>query len=147
MKRLLKSKRGVAIELALAMMVIVTAFSLMLTVTAFSSKKHVKDRFDDFKLNIVAEEMGEDFVSWVRGGMEGAFSPVQSNSDYDYDHRSTNNKRTQTLIVYKMAEQEEGNVPMRDQKLLTVELTLPDTIDLTEENYSKFKITKWSQND
>lgn len=59
MKKLIKSRRGVAIELAIGVMFLMIAFTIMLLSTAGLQNDHRVDDYRDFKEKIEVDNIGE----------------------------------------------------------------------------------------
>lgn len=63
MKKLIKSRRGVAIELAIGVMFLLMAFTIMLLSTAGLQNGHRVDDYEDFKEKIEINNIGEYVVA------------------------------------------------------------------------------------
>lgn len=63
MKKLIKSRRGVAIELAIGVMFLMIAFTIMLLSTAGLQNDHRVDDYRDFKESTEINNIGEYVVS------------------------------------------------------------------------------------
>lgn len=62
LKKLIKSRRGVAIELAIGVMFLLMAFTIMLLSTAGLQNRHRNDDYNSFKERIEINNVGEYVV-------------------------------------------------------------------------------------
>lgn len=63
-----KRRRGLAIELALLVMILLSAFSILIVNTALLQNSHKTANDTKFKERITLSEIGEDFCSAVKNG-------------------------------------------------------------------------------
>lgn len=63
LKKLIKSRRGVAIELAIGVMFLLMAFTIMLLSTAGLQNRHRNDDYNSFKERIEINNVGEYVVA------------------------------------------------------------------------------------
>lgn len=105
LKKLIKSRRGVAIELAIGVMFLLMAFTIMLLSTAGLQNRHRNDDYNSFKERIEINNVGE-YVVENRISYSGASQQVIANFD-DYSVSNTDNIYT----IYK-----------GDEVVLTIEM-------------------------
>ena len=85
LKKLIKSRRGVAIELAIGVMFLLMAFTIMLLSTAGLQNRHRNDDYNSFKERIEINNVGEYVVA----------NPTQTNivvNGIDYTVKINSNK-------------------------------------------------------
>lgn len=93
MKKLIKSRRGVAIELAIGVMFLMMAFTLMLLSTAGLQNDHRVDDYQSFKEKIEVDNIGE-YVVANRGSYNGELKKVEIDIEYEntYSAKVVDNK-------------------------------------------------------
>lgn len=127
LKKILRSQRGAAIEMALFLMLIVFLFSTLITIfclSAHTSTLRQNERFaEDARLDLI----GEQFVKQVQSTTDNAISFTISDPDYKTEVTSGNN--TYTLKITD---------PQSGKLLLTVEVSKDNNNDTT-------KIVRWQK--
>ena len=87
MKKLIKSRRGVAIELAIGVMFLMIAFTIMLLSTAGLQNDHRVDDYRDFKEKIEIDNIGEYVVAQYNA--DASNYPQGENIDIIIDGENT----------------------------------------------------------
>lgn len=118
LKKLIKSRRGVAIELAIGVMFLMIAFTIMLLSTAGLQNDHRVDDYRDFKEKIEVDNIGE-YVVANRGSYDGELKKVEIDIEYEntYSAKVVDNK----YEIYRVDGEEL-------ELVLTIELNADNTI-------------------
>ena len=67
-KKIRDDRRGLAIELAMMVMVVTFAVSILLTTVALLQVDHSSSNMQDVKRRYELEQIGADYVAWVKAG-------------------------------------------------------------------------------
>lgn len=130
MKKLIKSRRGVAIELAIGVMFLMMAFTIMLLSTAGLQNDHRVDDYQDFKEKIEVDSIGE-YVVANRGSYNGELKKVEIDIEYEstYSAKVVDNK----YEIYRV----DGD---SSELVLTIEFDDNGTpIDLSDDTIKSWK--------
>ncbi|MBQ7326970.1 MAG: hypothetical protein IJW93_05815 [Clostridia bacterium] len=92
MKKLIKSRRGVAIELAIGVMFLMIAFTIMLLSTAGLQNDHRVDDYRDFKESTEINNIGEHVLGEPTKYKTGNYEKIEINNDYSVKYTSTESK-------------------------------------------------------
>ena len=113
MNRKRNGRRGMAMELAMLVMVVTFALSILLTTFALmqANKKNIELR--DTKEKIALEQIGEDYLAAVKSDSLDEFSEDQG--DYEIVK-----KTDETLVVRSKADNEIAlTIELQDGKIIT----------------------------
>ena len=130
LKKLIKSRRGVAIELAIGVMFLMMAFTIMLLSTAGLQNDHRVDDYQDFKEKIEVDSIGE-YVVANRGSYNGELKKVEIDIEYEstYSAKVVDNK----YEIYRV----DGD---SSELVLTIEFDDNGTpIDLSDDTIKSWK--------
>ena len=130
MKKLIKSRRGVAIELAIGVMFLMIAFTIMLLSTAGLQNDHRVDDYRDFKESMEINNIGE-YVVANRGSYDGELKKVEIDIEYEntYSAKVVDNK----YEIYRV----DGD---SSELVLTIEFDDNGTpIDLSDDTIKSWK--------
>ena len=92
LKKLIKSRRGVAIELAIGVMFLLMAFTIMLLSTAGLQNRHRNDDYNSFKERIEINNVGEHVLSNRDIYNGSATHSILIDSNYSVRYTATENK-------------------------------------------------------
>ena len=67
-KKIRDDRRGLAIELAMMVMVVTFAVSILLTTVALLQVDHSSSNMQDVKRRYELEQIGADYIAWVKAG-------------------------------------------------------------------------------
>jgi hypothetical protein len=67
-KKIRDDRRGLAIELAMMVMVVTFAVSILITTVALLQVEHSSSNMQDVKRRYELEQIGADYVAWVKAG-------------------------------------------------------------------------------
>ena len=84
-KKIRDDRKGLAIELAMMVMVVTFAVSILLTTVALLQVDHSSSNMQEVKRRYKIEQIGANYVAWVKAGAEGVFSGVPSGFTYKCD--------------------------------------------------------------
>lgn len=114
MNRKCNGRRGMAMELAMLVMVVTFALSILLTTFALMQANRKNIELRDTKEKIALEQIGEDYLAARR-----------SNSDFDLsdeqkEHYEIVTKTDETLVVRSKADNEIAlTIELQDGKIIT----------------------------
>lgn len=114
MNRKRNGRRGMAMELAMLVMVVTFALSILLTTFALMQANRKNIELRDTKEKIALEQIGEDYLAARR-----------SNSDFDLsdeqkEHYEIVTKTDETLVVRSKADNEIAlTIELQDGKIIT----------------------------
>lgn len=83
-KKIRDDRKGLAIELAMMVMVATFAVSILLTTVALLQVDHSSSNMQDVKRRYELEQIGADYIAWVTAGAEGVFRDVPAGFIYEY---------------------------------------------------------------
>ena len=123
MKKLIKSRRGVAIELAIGVMFLMIAFTIMLLSTSALQNDHRVDDYQSFKEKIEVDHIGEYVV-------ENRTSYTQSNDMKAIEKNAEENIPEGYFVLHKEINKYEIYRGDGDsaELVLTIELNADSTI-------------------
>lgn len=82
--KILKNKKGLGMEMAIVMLVVVFAFCTLITTIAYSLSVSKKREYDDLKQRVTLDRIGESFLS------VGVEAVVPEGSDYTLSFENEN---------------------------------------------------------
>ena len=124
LKTLFKSKKGSAIEMAMAASIVVFSMcTILLAVTMMASKNELNTTTDYINMT-QADQIAEEYINWVKTGSQGQFQPENEK----LLEKFTVNANTETLLL------------MRDGRtVLTVTLK---KVSLGDDKY-EYNVSSW----
>lgn len=125
LKKILRSQRGVAIEMALFLMLIVFLFSTLITVFCLSAHTSTLRQNERFTEDARIDQIGESFVNQVETSQNGNISITDP---YYKAEVTQNGDNTYTLKITD---------PQSGKLLLTVEVS--------KNSDNKIKIVRWQK--
>lgn len=97
MKKLLKNKRGIAMESAVLFMLVMFMFGFLLTGVAMTAHLRVKVNNTIIKREMEIEQIGEDFVTMLPTAFTQDYVTATYGAKYTADVSSNGNNKTLTL--------------------------------------------------
>ena len=108
--RILKDKRGIAIETALLFMLVIFSLCALITSVATIGRHQAKLESDVLVADVLIDQIGEDFIDYLAGGEESDFDAAGEKYDCKVDKEEnistlTLTKRgTESVVLYIEAE-------------------------------------------
>ena len=97
LKTLFKSKKGSAIEMAMAASIVVFSMcTILLAVTMMASKNELNTTTDYINMT-QADQIAEEYINWVKTGSQGQFQP----GNEKLLEKFTVNANTETLLLMR----------------------------------------------
>lgn len=116
-KKIRDDRKGLAIELAMMVMVATFALSILLTTVALLQVDHSSSAMQDVKRRYELEQIGEDYLAVCRNGSDFDLSDEQK------EYYEIVTKTTESLVVRSKADNEIAlTIELQDGKITKWEL-------------------------
>ena len=109
--RILKDKRGIAIETALLFMLVIFSLCALITSVATIGRRQAKLESDVLVSDALIDQIGEDFIAYLAGGEESDFDAADEKYDSTVVDKGENisaltltKKGSSSVVLYIEAE-------------------------------------------
>ena len=108
--RILKDKRGIAIETALLFMLVIFSLCALITSVATIGRKQSQLESRVFTKEVEIDQIGEDFIAYLAAGEASDFDAAGENYDFRVDKEENisaltlTNKGSTSVVLYIEAE-------------------------------------------
>ena len=115
--RILKDKRGIAIETALLFMLVIFSLCALITSVATIGRRQAKLESDVLVSDALIDQIGEDFIAYLAGGEESDFDAANEKYDSTVVDKGENisaltltKKGSSSVVLYIEAEKTDAGV-------------------------------------